>query len=118
MRGRQRQRSREQHDRGGGYTVPKDSGPWSNTARSRNGPNAVQFKTAGSQQSRVGWALGGGAEYAITSNWSLKVEGLYVDLGEGRRPRAFNTRRVAAYRAAPTQPQLMAMAVPGSFEPA
>jgi outer membrane immunogenic protein len=29
----------------------------------------------------VGWVAGIGAEYAFTRNWSVKVEGLYADLG-------------------------------------
>jgi outer membrane immunogenic protein len=31
---------------------------------------------------RVGWALGGGVEYAVNRQWSLKGEYLYVDLGK------------------------------------
>jgi outer membrane immunogenic protein len=30
---------------------------------------------------RVGWTAGGGLEYALTNNWSAKIEGLYYDLG-------------------------------------
>jgi outer membrane immunogenic protein len=30
---------------------------------------------------RTGWTVGGGLEYGITNNWSLKAEYLYVDLG-------------------------------------
>ncbi len=30
---------------------------------------------------RMGWTVGGGAEYAFTDNWSLKSEYLYTDLG-------------------------------------
>ena len=30
---------------------------------------------------KVGWTVGGGAEWALTSNWSVKAEYLYVDLG-------------------------------------
>jgi outer membrane immunogenic protein len=34
-------------------------------------------------QTRVGFAAGGGMEYAFTNNWSLKAEYLYIDLGRG-----------------------------------
>jgi outer membrane immunogenic protein len=30
---------------------------------------------------RVGWTAGGGVEYGISPNWTVKLEGLYVDLG-------------------------------------
>ena len=30
---------------------------------------------------RTGWTVGAGAEYAFTSDWSVKAEYLYVDLG-------------------------------------
>jgi outer membrane immunogenic protein len=31
---------------------------------------------------RVGWTVGAGAEFALSSNWSLKAEYLYFDLGD------------------------------------
>jgi outer membrane immunogenic protein len=31
---------------------------------------------------RMGWALGGGAEYAFHPNWSMKIEYMYMDFGE------------------------------------
>ena len=34
-----------------------------------------------SNLTRVGWALGGGVEYAFFGPWSLKAEYLYLDLG-------------------------------------
>jgi outer membrane immunogenic protein len=30
---------------------------------------------------KTGWTVGGGLEYAFTNNWTVRVEGLYVDLG-------------------------------------
>lgn len=39
-------------------------------------------ETASSSETRTGWAAGGGAEFAINSNWSVKGEYLYTDLGE------------------------------------
>ncbi len=43
----------------------------------------------GNTTSNTGWTVGGGVEYAFTNNWTVKLEGLYVDTGEGRRNRAF-----------------------------
>ena len=36
-----------------------------------------------------GWTVGGGLEYAFTNNWTAKIEGLYVDTGEGHQTRTF-----------------------------
>jgi len=30
---------------------------------------------------KTGWTVGGGIEYALTNNWTVRAEGLYVDLG-------------------------------------
>lgn len=43
----------------------------------------------GNSTSNAGWTIGGGVEYAFTNNWTFKVEGLYVDIGEGRRTQTF-----------------------------
>lgn len=34
----------------------------------------------------TGWSLGGGLEQAFADNWSVKIEGLYYDLGTLTRP--------------------------------
>ena len=38
--------------------------------------------SASSTDMRTGWAAGAGAEYAFTDNWTLKLEYLFVDLGD------------------------------------
>ena len=43
----------------------------------------------GDTTSNAGWTVGGGVEYAFTNNWIFRVEGLYVDTGEGRTTRSF-----------------------------
>jgi len=42
--------------------------------------NLGTFKQS-DQSTRVGWTAGGGAEYRLDSNWSLRGEALFVDLG-------------------------------------
>jgi outer membrane immunogenic protein len=46
---------------GSSWTLPMDIGTWSHT--------------------NVGWTVGAGAEAALGSNWSVKFEYLYMDLG-------------------------------------
>jgi outer membrane immunogenic protein len=36
----------------------------------------------GDSDTMIGWTVGGGLEYAFLSNWSAKIEYLYVDLGK------------------------------------
>jgi outer membrane immunogenic protein len=43
------------------------------------------IEAVSSSSDQMGWAFGGGLEYAFLSNWSAKIEYLYVDLG------SFNT---------------------------
>ncbi len=48
--------------------------------------NATSNFTANSSDSAsVGYAIGAGAEYALTSSWAVKIEYLYVDLGRTNR---------------------------------
>jgi outer membrane immunogenic protein len=44
-------------------------------------PNGNVFQGADSV-TRTGWTAGGGGEWAVAANWSLKVEYLYYDLGD------------------------------------
>jgi outer membrane immunogenic protein len=37
----------------------------------------------GNATSNVGYALGGGVEYAFTQNWTAKIEALYINLSNG-----------------------------------
>ncbi|WP_332116708.1 outer membrane protein [Azorhizobium caulinodans] len=39
------------------------------------------FTTFDDSDTKVGWTIGGGVEYAITNNWTFKTEYQYVDLG-------------------------------------
>jgi outer membrane immunogenic protein len=39
------------------------------------------FFSGGVKDTRTGWTIGGGAEYALDHNWALKIEYLYLDLG-------------------------------------
>jgi len=43
----------------------------------------------GNATSNVGWTIGGGLEYALTNNWTVKLEGLYVDLERDGGTRSF-----------------------------
>jgi outer membrane immunogenic protein len=40
------------------------------------------FWSGSPSSSRVGWTVGGGVEYALTNNWTIRGEYLYADLGK------------------------------------
>lgn len=42
----------------------------------------IDGKDASKSNTKSGWTVGAGAEYAITNNWTLKTEYLYTDLGK------------------------------------
>jgi len=45
-------------------------------------PSSSEATTSSANESmRIGWTVGGGAEFAISPHWSLKAEYLYADLG-------------------------------------
>ncbi|SCW35550.1 outer membrane protein [Ancylobacter rudongensis] len=50
------------------------------------------FGGASRSETLWGWTLGGGLEYAVTDNWSVKAEYLYVDLGDINWDGAANTK--------------------------
>jgi len=83
---------------GGNCTTKND---WLGTARARIGyagwNNWLPYLTAGAafgdvkaenpaaasvSKTQLGWTAGAGVEYAFRSNWSVKVEYLYADLGK------------------------------------
>ena len=44
-------------------------------------PRAFYSYNNNNDRTKIGYAVGGGIEYALTNNWSIKGEYLYVDLG-------------------------------------
>jgi outer membrane immunogenic protein len=62
------------------YGSIKTSGAFAGVA-----PNGVAVAVAGSSSdTRIGWTVGGGIEGKITTNWSAKLEYLYMDLDNFR----------------------------------
>lgn len=52
-------------------------------AANHNPPNyATEGGRVSGETTHLGWTIGGGAEWAIARNWTMKAEYLYVDLGE------------------------------------
>jgi outer membrane immunogenic protein len=43
--------------------------------------NYIGITSASVSNGRVGWTVGGGAEYAVTNNWSVRAEYRYTDYG-------------------------------------
>ncbi|HSI40589.1 MAG TPA: outer membrane protein [Xanthobacteraceae bacterium] len=46
------------------------------------GHNEVSFDGLSSDKTLTGWTAGAGLEYAVTNNWTVKAEYLYMDLGD------------------------------------
>ena len=44
-------------------------------------PGSNDFHSINTSSTNIGWTIGGGLEWAIWQNWSLRAEYLYVDLG-------------------------------------
>lgn len=47
-------------------------------------PDGPDFSIGSASRTAAGLAVGGGLEYALSKNWTLKGEYLYADLGPGR----------------------------------
>jgi len=45
----------------------------------------------GGSNTRAGWTVGGGVEYAFTNNWTVKLEGLYVNIDQGNNTGTIST---------------------------
>lgn len=54
----------------------------SNSFSDQNSINTPNFESASSTSMKTGWVLGGGAEWALSNNWTVKGEYLYVDFGK------------------------------------
>jgi outer membrane immunogenic protein len=52
-----------------------------NTDVSIAAPNVPFFASANRSNTRVGWTAGGGVEYAVTNNWSIRAEYRFSDFG-------------------------------------
>jgi outer membrane immunogenic protein len=39
------------------------------------------FETGSISKTKVGWTVGGGGEFALSNNWTVRAEYLYVDFG-------------------------------------
>lgn len=68
-----------------GTVISYDNSDWFGTFRARAGvafDRVLVYANGGFAfaDNRTGWTVGGGVEYAVTNNLSLKVEGLYVNL--------------------------------------
>ena len=57
------------------------------------------FLTGSPSTTRVGWTIGGGVEYAVTNNITIKGEYLYADLGSSTSPASETARWLSSFRA-------------------
>jgi outer membrane immunogenic protein len=55
------------------------------------------FWTSSPSSTRVGWVIGGGVEYALTNNITIKGEYLYADLGSDKFTTAGNAASLIAF---------------------
>jgi outer membrane immunogenic protein len=67
-------------------------------------PNGFVGHIGSDSRTRVGWTAGGGVEYALAGNWSVKAEYLYLDFGSYNF-RANETLPAASYWEVTVQPR-------------
>lgn len=70
---------------------------WAGSPRIPAEVDALGYASSQYSNTRVGWAAGGGVEWAFRGNWSAKVEYLYYDLGRIRSTSflAFDTNSIS-----------------------
>jgi outer membrane immunogenic protein len=47
----------------------------------RNSASFDEYGTYSSSKTKTGWTVGGGVEHMLSRNWTVGLEGLFVDLG-------------------------------------
>ena len=61
---------------------------------------------ASASETRLGWTIGAGLEWAYIPNWSLKLEYGYLDLGSRSVSFSFLRRSNGAFRHRPADPHV------------
>ena len=79
-------------------------------------PEGQDFSIGTAARAAAGLALGGGLEYALTKNWTLKGEYLYTDLGPGRTFGNYNAPTGAVSRANDLDEKVLRAAINYKFD--
>jgi hemoglobin/transferrin/lactoferrin receptor protein len=85
------------------------------------GSSTIELFKESASSSRMGWTVGGGVEYALTSHWSLKGEYQYSQFGAesflfpgARSGGTINWRPIEGYTNAPRPAAILGPTIPGS----
>lgn len=80
-------------------------------------PDGQYFSMGSSSRLAAGVAIGGGLEYALSKNWTLKGEYLYADLGPGKSFMPDDSARLpSAYRQGDLSEQVLRAAINYKFD--